>query len=785
MEKRLLNRRYRFALATVLLAVTAAYLNSFENSFHFDDYHTVVDNPAVRSLHNVPRFFTDTTTFSVLPVNRTYRPVVSTMLALDYALGHGYSLFWFHLSTFLLFCLLVWLLAGLYAGIFARASQGLSAGVDAPACPEAKATAYLGLVAAAWFGLHPAMAETVNYVIQRGDLYCTLGCVGALYLYALYPGRRRWGLYLLPFALALLSKPPAAVFPVLLLLYVYFFENEAQSAAQRLRRAAVAAVPSVVVTAALLWLQSAMTPKSFTPTILSAADYRLTQPYVWLRYAVALFLPVHLNVDTDLTAFTGLNLAAMAGIVFVLGLLAAIWFTARERRLYPIAYGLLWFAITQLPTSLYPLSEVENDHRMFFSFVGLIAAVVWTGWLAWRKIVVPERWAVLRTAVLAAVVVLLAAYGWGVHERNCVWHSEESLWLDDVQKSPANGRGLMNYALTQMSKGAYPVALDYFTRALVYTPNYATLEINLGIVNGAIADQGADQGGDVRAAEAEKHFRRAISLAPGDDGSHAYYGRWLDQHGRTQEALQQLQTAIALNPSRVFQRELLIEAEVHASDLDAAKEAARQTLAVAPDDVEALGMLRGPAVQDAAYWINLSLAQYRQGQYPQAIDSARKALALDPRSASAYNNIAAGYGAMQQWDQAIDNVQRALQLDPTLQIAKNNLVWYRQQRVLKAEAGGAGSAAALLDASLHLYKAGKFQECIAAAQGALKLQPNFPEAWNNIAAADASLRRWDDAIAAAQKAIALKPDFPLAKNNLAWALAEKAKKHSAHVAAPK
>ena len=47
-------------------------------------------------------------------------------------------------------------------------------------------------------------------------------------------------------------------------------------------------------------------------------------------------------------------------------------------------------------------------------------------------------------------------------------------------------------------------------------------------------------------------------------------------------------------------------------------------------------------------------------------------------------------------------------------------------------------------------------------------------AWNNIAAASASLHRYDEAIAAAQRAIALKPDFQLAKNNLAWALAQKA-----------
>ena len=101
-------------------------------------------------------------------------------------------------------------------------------------------------------------------------------CIRDRYLYARYPARRSTGVYLLPLVFALLSKPPAAVFPVLLIAYVYFFEHEQEAALPRLRAAVIAAVPSIVLTGLLMVLQSAMTPKSFTPTILSAADYRLT-----------------------------------------------------------------------------------------------------------------------------------------------------------------------------------------------------------------------------------------------------------------------------------------------------------------------------------------------------------------------------------------------------------------------------------------------------------------------------------------------------------------------------
>jgi tetratricopeptide (TPR) repeat protein len=668
-KQALLSKKQTIWLTVALLAIFVAYANSFDNGFHFDDFHTVIDNPAIRSLGNLPRFFTDTTTFSVLPANRTYRPMVSLSLALDYAMGRGYTPLWFHVGTFLLLLLLVVLLAKMYGVVFEKTEPGSGKG-------------WLALGAAAWFGLHPAMAETVNYVIQRGDLYCTLGCVGGLVVYAAWPQVRRYGLYLLPLVFAMLSKPPAAVFPVLLFAYVWFFEPTGGRG--RWKSSAVAVVPSVVAVGLLLWLQSAMTPKTFLPSMISPWDYRLVQPFVWLRYFGELFLPLHLNVDTDLGPIGDVfDPRALAGLVFLAALGAAIWFTARRRRLYPIAFGLIWFVVTQLPTSLYPLSEVENDHRMFFSFVGLIAAVVWAGWLLVERLPVEFRrqW---RTAGVALVLLGLSGYAWGTHVRNEVWHDEESLWLDDVQKSPHNGRGLMDYGLTQMNKGAYPQALDYFTRALPYTPNYPSLEINLGVVNGALADQGDAS----RTAEAARHFARAIELAPNDDGPHAFYGRWLIAHGRLKDGIAEEQAAIALNPARSFQRDQLIEAYSRSGDTDAAQQAAVEALAVAADDTVAQQALAHPLAQTAT------------------------------------------------------------------QTATDQL-------------------SSLINESLRLNQQGKFVESLAVATKAARLYPESPEAWNNIAANDEALHRWDAAIAAAQRAVALRPDFQLAKNNLAWSIAQK------------
>ncbi|MGA3202528.1 MAG: hypothetical protein ABSF12_08535, partial [Bryobacteraceae bacterium] len=154
----------------MLLVVCAAYANHFRNSFQFDDAHAIVDNPSIRSLANVPRFFTDASTFSVLPANQAWRPLVSTTLALDYWFAGGLRPFAFHLSTFLWYLVQLSLMFFLFERLFDLALQD-------------PGNRMLALLAAAWYGLNPACAETVNYIVQRGDLYSTLGTVAGLCLF--------------------------------------------------------------------------------------------------------------------------------------------------------------------------------------------------------------------------------------------------------------------------------------------------------------------------------------------------------------------------------------------------------------------------------------------------------------------------------------------------------------------------------------------------------------------------------------------------------------------------
>jgi tetratricopeptide (TPR) repeat protein len=672
------------AAACLLLAVVATYANHFYNSFHFDDFHTITRNPAIRSVGKMGHFFGDARTFSILPSHQSYHPVVTTSLALDYWLGRGLNPLWFHISTFTWFVLQLALMYLLFVRIL-----NLSR-------PSPK-TCYVALFAVAWYGLHPAGAETINYVVQRADSYATLGVVAGLVIFCYWSRGRIFGLYLVPVFAGALAKPVALVFPAILFFYILLFDRPGLEDESKpvnwanVRRSAAACLPAATACTILGIFQIVMTPKTFAAGSASPTQYWLTQPIVAFHYFKSFFLPTELTADTDRQFVSNVfSETSVIGLVFLCGLLFAIRSSLRSRETRPVAFGLLWFLIAVLPTSIFPLAEAENDHRMYFPFVGLVLAVSWAVALFLKDR--EERWLRsfrTRTALVICSLTLLAMYAYGTHVRNAVWRSEESLWQDVVKKSPRNGRGLMNYGLTQLSKGEIPAAYDYFQRASLLTPNYSTLEINLGVAAGALR----------RDSEAEDHFQRAIVLAPNDSQPYFFYGRWLHERARIPEAISNLNRSAALNPADLDPRYLLMRIYAEQPDRSDLNRLAGEVLRVAPADPEALryfAMARDADARVAAAeqragkqptpenYLSLSQHYFQSGRYEECVHSAMEALRLRPGYAEAYNNIAAGYQSMGRWDEAITAAEEAIRLKPDFQLARNNRAYALSQRSLRA-----------------------------------------------------------------------------------------------------
>jgi len=322
--------RRRLAFLLLLTAVLATYSNHFRNDFHFDDTYSVKENPAIRDVSAIPKFFVDPNLFSAAAAQRMYRPVTSASLAIDYWLGGRLNPFFFHLSTFVWFEVQLVLMVLFFLRIMDSADPHPS-------------NFWTALAATAVFGLHPAAAETLNYIIQRADLYNALGCLASLWLFVRYPSQRRFGWYLLPAVIAMLAKPPAVVFPLLLLAYSLLFEQDGALAvvpwAVQRRKwggALLSTIPAFAVTAAVASLLLRMRVSSWFNNVPSPSLYRLTQPWVALHYFKTFFLPTGLNVDPGWRYVAGpFSPEALAGYMFILGLVIAAIAASRNRTSKP------------------------------------------------------------------------------------------------------------------------------------------------------------------------------------------------------------------------------------------------------------------------------------------------------------------------------------------------------------------------------------------------------------------------------------------------------------------
>lgn len=514
-----MNRTRMTLCMLLVLNVLAAYSNHFRNDFHFDDLTAINQNPAIRDPRTIALAFVDAGLFSSAPDQRNYRPVTTASLALDYWLAGGLNVAFFHLSTFLWYSLQLVLMFLLFERLMNQADPHPS-------------NIWTALAAAAAFGLHPANAETINFIIERGDVYNALGCVASLWLFVRYPAQRKFGWYLLPAAAAMLAKPPALVFPLLLLAYLLLFE-------QKWKSAIVSALPATALAAAAGYLIARMQPSTWGGGASSPVLYRVTQPFVALEYFKWYFLPTELSVDHGWHYLTPLSPRALAGYFFVLALLGVATAASRTRQAKPVAFGIIWFIVTLLPTSLMPLGDVTNDHRMFFSFVGLTLTVFWSLRLALFR--VTARLTANRRLVYASVgalAMVLIIAGAATRARNRVWLTEESLWLDAVTKNPRDVRALTNYGAYADAQADYPAALSYWERAAALDPSCGSCEVNLAKVSVQL------NRGDL----ADRHMKRVLAMFPSEPDPYIAYAEWLLSAGRFEESCRLLGQAAPLFP---------------------------------------------------------------------------------------------------------------------------------------------------------------------------------------------------------------------------------------------
>jgi protein O-mannosyl-transferase len=225
-----------------------------------------------------------------------------------------------------------------------------------------------------------------------------------------------------------------------------------------------------------------------------------------------------------------------------------------------------------------------------------------------------------------------------------------------------------------------------------------------------------------------------------DNGvAHSNLGTALAEEGKREEALEQFQIAVQINPGYADFHNNLGNALYQEGKADEAAAQYQISLQEWHDD---------PVVHN-----NLGNALQQEGKMDEAIAQYQIAVQLNPRYAEAEYDLGNAFALQGKLDQAIGHYQMALQINPRYGEAHDNL-------------------------GITLMQKGNVKEAMAQYQMALQTRPSDPGILNNLAwllaaGPEASLRDGNKAVKLASQANALSGgENPIILHTLATALAE-------------
>ncbi len=590
--------RRRWALLLALSAGVVQWLGG-QDAFHYDDFHSIVHNPHLRSLENVPRFFGDPALFSADAKQAMYRPVVLTTYALNYALDglepRSYRLFniFVHALNAVLVVYLVHALARLPA---------------------------IAWTAALCFAFHPLSVESVQYISSRSESLMALGLLSALLCYQRWQaagGLHWYGLSLGAFALSILSKSVGCVGLLLLPLCDWL---QGRPIVHRGRLLAYA--PFLVLVGLYVSISHQVVGKAIGAPVRSYDVQLWTQLKAWIYYAWMGIMPARLSVEHQF--FTSLSF--MEPAVWWALLLAAslLWLgvVARQRLL---VFAIAWCALALLPASVVPLIVLVNEHRLYLALVGGGMAL---GWLVNAVYANAPRVA-LSSAAVYTLLLIIMAYG-----RAQVWRSEEVLWDDAASKAPGMLKPHLRLGDALVGVGAYERAEAAYGRALQLRTQHPAARNNLGLL---YMRQG-------RFDEAEVQFRTLLDVSPDIVQARLNWALLLLRRGAWREAEAAYEEALRYGDTGGdAQKKLGYIALHHRSDSQRAVGFLSAGLALHPD---------------APTWTALGVALRSGGENGRAEAAYRAALALDGQSADTWFNLANLYRDTDRLDLARDAYRR-------------------------------------------------------------------------------------------------------------------------------
>jgi tetratricopeptide (TPR) repeat protein len=493
------------------------------------------------------------------------------------------------------------------------------------------------LMVAALFALHPVNVESVAWAAERKNVLSMFFFLLALLAYGWYarqPKLRRYGVVVLLFLLALMSKPQAIPFPFLLLLWDYWplrrMATRLQTQLQLQKMTATAPerpqMPSfsfaflVLEKLPLLLLSVAdavvtVIAQHAAHALQTSVGHRVmlirleTALISYVRYVAMSIWPSGLALfyphPTKLFPAWQVGAAALA-LVFATAIAVSQWHTQPY-----LAVGWLWFLVSMVPMiGIVQVGEqARADRYAYIPFVGLFIMAAWTAANWARRSQIP------RALIAVSAIVILSALCGATHRQIGFWRDTPTVWaraLEVTQNNYVAHTALGSYLDDQ---GRTEEGAIHFQAALAIEPEYPPAVLGVGAYE--------HQRGHLPAAI--EHYK-TVALHHGDPALRASafsgLGSAYRQMGDYPDAKRCYESALQFSPGRPVALVGLGLVAEHDGDLAEAIQQFSNATAVAPSDIGYL--LLAHALEQAGRSTEAYAARLRASLISPDLDEAQK-----------------------------------------------------------------------------------------------------------------------------------------------------------------
>jgi len=576
-------RNHTVAFVLLFVIVALVYSNSFDCSWHLDDFVNIKDNPAIRmknfSWPEVERslkalsgiyktIYGDEKLWTLLS-----RPLSYFSFAVNYYFG-GTNVFGYHIGNFA-----IHYLSAVFLFLFIYNMLRLPLLNDRYGSYAYSAA----LLSAALWAIHPLQVTAVTYIVQRMASMVSLFYIIAMYLYL--KGRTSHTIsksacfYFLCFAafvIALGSKQNAAMLPVAIVLFdLYFIQGLNRGTIVRTVKflSFICLCALVVLSVYLINDPSTM---DYSCRTFGVMERLLTQPRIFFFYLSLLLYPLNsrLMLNHDISVSTSLlnpwtTVAAVIGVIILL--IAVLW---KARRFPILSYSILFFSMNHLIEGSFFSLELIFEHRnylpsMLFFLPIAIGILNTLDYLTARRSIF--------TLLFLAVTSMMIIWGVSTFMYNEIFRNELTLWSDNVRKAPALHNPRHNLALAYIDAGylkegyeesqialqsnrlantsnkprtyivlaKYYIAMDDRDNALIYIDKaleYFPVMTGLHNIKGMILLEKNELGA------AEQVMRKAVSLEPDNPLSRVHIGYVFLRQNHFYKAVKEAQKALQIDP---------------------------------------------------------------------------------------------------------------------------------------------------------------------------------------------------------------------------------------------